>query len=554
MPHVNRRQFMQTAATATISAGFISSCARNEYDLIIRHGLVYDGSGREPVRQDLAIQQGVVVAMGDLRQRSAAREIDANGLAVAPGFIDVHTHSDMTLLVNPKAESKVRQGVTTEICGNCGDSPFPLDDVLSLETITALRNEYQMKISWRDFAGYRRLLEKRGCSINVATLIGHGSLRQAVMGSENRAPTAGELEKMKALVAEYMQQGALGLSTGLEYIPGMFAQTDELIALSRVVARFNGVYASHMRNEDVRVEEALAEALTIGRRSGARVQISHLKASQKRNWHKTPLLLAAIEQARAQGDAVHADRYPYTAYATSLKMVFPAWSREGAFGDFVKRLQAEEEWRKIRPFVEDKISALGSWDSILITRLTGAARQSWQGKTIAQLTGDQDPFEFVRRLMIDEQGQVSMCGFGMSDQDTEAILAAPYTMVGSDGDAVAPYGLLGKGTPHPRFYGTFPRYLGLYIREKKILSLAEGIRRVTAMAAEMFGLQKRGAIKIGYHADIVIFDAEKIIDQATYTQPHQYPAGIPYVVVNGMVVVDKGEHSGRLAGTFITKS
>jgi len=554
MPQLNRREFMQTAATATMSAGFISSCAQHDFDLIIRQGLVYDGSGQEPVLQDLAIRQGVFVAMGDLSQRSAAREIDANGLAVAPGFIDVHTHSDMTLLVNPKAESKVRQGVTTEICGNCGDSPFPLHDVLSLETITALRNEYQMNISWRDLHGYRRLLEKRGCSINVATLIGHGSLRQAVMGSENRTPTIGELENMKALVAEYMQQGALGLSTGLEYIPGMFAQTDELVELSRVVARFNGIYASHMRNEDVRVEEALAEALTIGRRSDVRVQISHLKASQKRNWHKTPLLLAAIEQARAQGYEVHADRYPYTAYATSLKMIFPAWAREGAFGDFVKRLQSAEEWRKIRPFVEDKINALGSWDSILITRLTGAARQSWQGKTIAQLTGDQDPFEFVRQLMIDEQGQVSMCGFGMSDQDTEAILAAPYTMVGSDGDAVAPYGLLGQGTPHPRFYGTFPRYLGLYIREKKILSLAEGIKRITSMAAETFGLQKRGAIKIGHHADVVIFDAEKIIDQATYTQPHQYPTGIPFVVVNGVVVVDRGEHSGRLAGKFITKA
>jgi N-acyl-D-amino-acid deacylase len=554
MPNVNRRQFLQKAATATLTTAMISSCAKHEFDLIVRNGLIYDGYGREPVRQDLAIKGDQIVAIGDMSQKSAARTIDASGLAVAPGFIDVHTHSDMTLLVNPKAESKIRQGVTLEICGNCGDSPFPLHDVHSLESITALRNEYRTKISWRDFQGYRQVLERRGCALNVATLIGHGSLRQAVIGSENRAAQKDELEQMKSLIAEYMRAGALGLSTGLEYTPGMFAQTDELIELVRVVAHFDGVYASHMRNEDIRVQEALEEALTIGRSTGARVQISHLKASQKRNWYKTPLLLEAIEQARDQGLDVHADRYPYTAYSTSLRMLFPAWSREGAYGDFVKRIKADDEWKKIRPFMEDKISALGSWDSILITRLTGASRQSWQGKTIAQLAEGQDPFDFVRQLMIDEQGQVGMCGFGMSDQDTEAILAAPFTMVGSDGDAVAPYGLLGKGTPHPRFYGTFPRYLGMYVRQKKLLPLTEAIRRVTWLAAAKFHLSRRGALKIGHYADIVIFDADQILDRATFTNPHQYPIGIPYVIVNGVVVIDKGEHTGRLPGRFLERA
>jgi N-acyl-D-amino-acid deacylase len=554
MPYVSRRQFLQKTATATFTATMISSCSKHEFDIIIRHGLIFDGFGREPLQQDLGIRGDQIVAMGDLRQKTAARTIDATGFAVAPGFIDAHTHSDMTLLVNPKAESKIRQGVTVEICGNCGDSPFPLHDVNSLETITALRNEYHTKISWRDFSGYRQVLEKKGTALNVATLIGHGNLRQAVVGSDNRPPSSAELQQMKALVAEYMQAGSLGLSTGLEYMPGMFAQTDELIELARVVARFDGVYASHMRNEDVRVQEALEEALIIGRTAGVRVQISHLKASQQRNWFKTPLLLAAIDQARAQGLEVHADRYPYTAYSTSLKMLFPSWSREGAFGDFVKRLQSDEEWKKIRPFIEDKINALGSWNSILITRLTGASRQSWQGKTIAQLAEGQDPFAFVRQLMIDEQGQVSMCGFGMSEPDTEAVLAAPFTMVGSDGDAVAPYGLLGEGTPHPRFYGTFPRYLGMYIRQKKILTLAEGIRRITSLPAAKFHLPKRGSIKVGHYADIVIFDTEKILDRATFTQPHQYPEGIPYVLVNGVIVVNKGEHTGRLPGQFLERA
>jgi len=551
---MNRRRFIASALTAAAAGSVAVTCERKEFDLLIVHGLVYDGLGNEPVVTDIGVCGDRIVALGDLSDRSCHRRIDAAGLAVTPGFIDVHTHSDVALLANPNAESKIRQGVTTEICGNCGDSPYPLDEKRSRETIAALQRQYELAVTWRDLAGYFDQMETNGVCLNVAVLVGHSSLREAVMGPDNRPPSATELRTMCAILRDYLALGALGLSTGLEYKPGMYAETGELIELCKEVAKQGAVYATHMRNEDLRVEVALEEALTIAAAAGCRVQISHFKACQKRNWPKTPRLLQAVDQARRDGLEVCCDRYPYTAYSTSLKLLFPMWSRAGGDEDLVARLSHEQDWLKIRAFVQDKIEALGSWESVLITRVSSPERKQCEGQTVAHLAGDGDPYEYVRRLMIDVKGDVSMCGFAMSEEDTAAVLAYAHTMVGSDGDSLAPYGVLSRGMPHPRSYGSFPRYLGFYVREKKILPLAEAIRRITSLPCSHFSIADRGVVQKGKFADLVILDPQTVIDQATFTAPHQYPKGINHVVVNGRTVIHSYQHSGEKAGRILRRA
>lgn len=559
MQKITRRQFInktvQVGASAVLASAVptIISC-RAAFDLIIKSGQIYDGSGGPPFRSDIGIRGKKIAAIDDLSSSSSRQTIDAMGMAVSPGFIDVHSHTDIPLLIDPKAESKIRQGVTTEIGGNCGDSVFPLFGAHGKKIIDELWQKYQLQVDWQDLDGFYRRLRKEGIALNYATLVGHGQLRAMVLGYENRPPSRDEMRQMQNLLSTAMEQGALGLSTGLEYTPGSFASTEEIIQLCKTVARFGGIYATHIRNEDVRVEEALAEALRIAQESGVRLQVSHLKACQKRNWHKTPLLLQTIEKAHQSGLNVHADRYPYTAYSTSLQLLFPLWAREGEDEQFVRRLQDHDQWRKIRPFVEDKITALGSWDSVLITRVKSQARKKLQGKSIAELAAvaKQDPFEYARELLIAEQGKVGMCGFGMSEEDTEKILAFPLTMVGSDGEAISPSGIWGQTNPHPRYYGTFPRYLGRYVREKKILSLAEAVHRITMMAAKTFGLKGRGHLTEGNYADVVVFDPETVIDNATFVNPHQFPTGIAYVVVNGKIVVANANHTGALPGEILS--
>ncbi|HPI72106.1 MAG TPA: D-aminoacylase [bacterium] len=551
---MNRRRFIAKALTAAAAGSVAVGCERKEFDLLIVHGLVYDGLGNEPAVTDIGVRGNRIAAVGDLSRRSCHQRIDAAGMAVTPGFIDVHTHSDVALLANPNAESKIRQGVTTEICGNCGDSPYPLDEVRSRETIEALQRQYELEVNWRDLSGYFDRVEKNGVCLNVAVLVGHSSLREAVMGPDDRPPSEKEMGAMRAILREYLGMGALGLSTGLEYKPGMYAETGELIELCNEVAHQGAVYATHMRNEDLRVEEALDEALAIGAAAGCRVQISHFKACQKRNWHKTPRLLRAVDQARRNGLEVCCDRYPYTAYSTSLKLLFPIWSRAGGDEDLAARLSREQDWLKIRAFVQDKIEALGSWESVLITRVSNPERKECEGQTVARLAGDGDPYEYVRRLMIDAKGNVSMCGFAMSEEDTAAVLAYNHTMVGSDGDSLAPYGVLSRGMPHPRSYGSFPRYLGYYVREKKILPLTEAIRRITSLPCSHFSIADRGVVQEGMFADLVIFDPQTVIDQAAFTAPHQYPKGISHVVVNGRTVIHNARHSGEKAGRILRRA
>jgi len=556
MRKLNRRHFMQASSTAAMGLAIGAvSCSERSFELIIRNGLVYSGRNDEPLRADVGVKNGRIAAVGDLSAQSAQQTLDALGMAVTPGFIDVHTHTDIDLLVDPRGQSKIQQGVTTEIGGNCGDSVFPIGTPFANDRRQKLQERYQVAIDWDDAAGFLNRLEQQRIGLNYLTLIGHGDLRCAVMGKANRPPTTEEMAKMKSHLAAALEQGAFGLSTGLEYEPSSFATTEELVELCQVVSRTNGIYATHMRNEDVRVEEAVEEALQIARKSGVRLQISHLKVCQKRNWHKLAGLLEKIRRADQEGVDVHADRYPYHAYGTSLKLLFPPWSREGTDAQFVELLQSSATWQRMRAFVRDKVEALGSWDSVLITRVS-PKNSDMQGCTVQQIAVDKDidPYELVRQLLIDSNGDVSMCGFAMSEENTAAVLAFPLTVVGSDGRAISPNGLLGRDNPHPRFYGTFPRYLGHYVREKQILSLSEAIQRVTSLPARIFGLADRGEIAQGKWADLAIFDPQRIIDRATFTDPHQYPDGIEAVIVNGRIAVFRGEHTGCLAGQVLRRS
>ncbi|MDZ7413472.1 MAG: D-aminoacylase [candidate division KSB1 bacterium] len=563
MEDFSRREFLRAAAWtvglvgATGAAGtWLPSCTRKQYDLIIRGGRVYDGRGGPPVVGDVGIRGERIAAVGDLSHASAGMVLEARGLAVTPGFIDVHSHTDVGLLVNPKAESKIRQGVTTEIAGNCGASPFPLYGKGAERNREELRQEFEVEAEWEDAEGFLRRLEQKKIALNYATLVGHSSIREAVMGLDNRPPTTGELEAMKREVARAMEQGALGLSTGLEYTPGCFASTAEIVELCKVVRKYGGLYATHMRNEDVRVEEALEEAIQIAQQADVPLQVSHLKACQQRNWHKTPRLLERLEQMSRQGLRVHCDRYPYTAYGTTLKLMFPMWAREGSDEDFVARLHNDAQWEEMHRHLEERVAALGSWDRVLITKVGGEGNPAAQGKTVQQLAEESgaDPCQVVRQLLIEAQGKVAMCGFAMSEENTERVLAFPLTMVGSDGEAVAPYGILGKGNPHPRFYGTFPRYFGYYVRERGILPLEEAVRRVTSLPAQVFGLQDRGVLAKGAYADIVVFDPRQIRDRATFTEPHQYPVGVVHVVVNGRLVIYNEEHTGCLPGRVLRRA
>jgi len=526
---------------------------RNRFDVVIRNGNLFDGLGNPPVPCDLGIRNGKIIVLDDLSAASADRIIDATDLAVAPGFIDVHSHTDIELLVDPLAQSKIQQGVTTEISGNCGDSPFPFNQTDFEEYHQRQKENYGLDADWRDLPNFLDALRKAHPALNYATLVGHGNLRAFVVGKNDVPPTAAQLRRMQDLLSEMLAAGAVGLSTGLEYAPGSYAKTDELIELCKVVARHDKIYATHLRNEDDTLEEAIAEALEICRKSGVSLQISHLKACNRANWSKTGRVLEAIAAARAEGLPVEADRYPYIAWSTGLGSFLPLWARQGENEEIIERLKDKKEFKKIAAYSASRGQRIGGWEQVVICSVENERNKSWQGKSIAECSNisGKEPVTFIRDLLIEEKLHVSVVGFAMDEDGLKKVLAAPFTTIGSDGNAVSPAGLLGKGKPHPRYYGTFPRILGKYSREEKVFDLPTAIRKMTSQPARKFGLKQRGEINPGYFADLVIFDPAKVIDRATFTDPHQFPAGIDYVIVNGQVAVEKGTHTGTCAGQVL---
>ena len=561
---LSRRQFIKSTAKATVITGLggynllIQGCSKKkEYDLLIHRGTVYDGLGNPGKVVDVAIKGGNIVGVGEkLDKGKADKLIEARGMAVSPGFIDAHAHTDVGLLANPRAESKIKQGVTTEISGNCGYSPFPIPDQIFEENKKEFKEEYGIDLNWRDINGFFNRLEQKGIAFNYGTLVGQGTIRGAVVGFDDVAPTEKELMKMKMLLAENLKAGALGLSSGLEYSPGSFAKTEELVELCRELARYEGVYATHIRDEGDYLLESIEEAIEIAKKAKVSLQISHFKVAYPRNWEKIDSVLSMVEKAKNEGVKILADRYPYIAGSTGLSFYFPLWTRQGTTQELLQRLKDPKLDKKLRSYAKQEEKKLGSWEKVVICSVFTDKNKEWEGKNIlegSRKTGKK-PYDFMKDLLIQEESRVGMITFMMNEENLKRILAHPLVVLGSDGSAVADYGVLSKGKPHPRYYGTFPRVLGKYARDEKLFSLPSAIKKMTSLTAKKFGLKNRGQIKRGFFADLVIFDPDKVIDRATWGNPHQYPEGIEFVLVNGKIVINHGEHTGALPGRILKKS
>jgi N-acyl-D-amino-acid deacylase len=560
---LSRRRFIQAAGAAAAAAAvagptlIIPACSKSgDFDLVVAGGLLYDGLGGPPIPADIGLSGGLVKAVGRLSYSRRSPVIEARGLSVAPGFIDVHDHTDFALLANPKAESAVRQGVTTLVSGNCGSSPFPIAEEVFEETKTKAKAQFGVDISWRDLKGFFAAIEKGGTALNYATLVGHGAVRGAAMGFNDRAPKPDDMEKMKALLSAALQDGALGLSTGLEYTPGSFAAPAEVTALCRIVAEAGGVYATHMRDEGDGLLDSLRESIDTAKSAGVKLQISHFKTAFPRNWKKIDAALALIEGARRDGLDITCDRYPYIAGSTGLSLHFPAWARQGTTDEFLMRLKDPYQDKKMREYVAEREKKLGSWDKVVISDVVTEKNKWTEGLDVLEASkrAGKSAYEFMRDLIIEERDAVGMVLFMMSEDNLKRILAHPLIGVGSDSSVRAPYGVLFAGKPHPRTYGTFPRILAKYVREYKIASAETMIMKMTSRAAAKFGLAGRGVVKPGACADLFVFDPAAVADRATWKDPHQYPAGIIHVVVNGVAVVNGGEHTGKLPGRVLRKA
>lgn len=529
-------------------------------DLIIRGGTVIDGSGIPGFRADVGVGNGHILVVGDLSGTIAAREIDAAGRCVSPGFIDIHTHSDIAILVNPRMESKIRQGVTTEIGGLCGISLAPLGHTDTPAAVGVTRDVAKVGVqrTWLGLADLYARIEQMGLACNYASFVGHGVIRAAVMGYDDRPPTDDERAEMRRLLHQSMADGALGLSTGLIEPPGSFADTAEIVDLCGVLHETDGLYTSHIRNEGKALHAAVDEFIAVCRDAGVRGEMSHHKADGKANWGKVHGSLKQLEEARAAGVDVMCDQYPYTAYSTGLAMVLPPWALDGDPSITLRRLDSPAMRDRVRadiaaglPGWENMAAELG-WENIVVT---GAPHMpECVGKSLAAIAVDRrsDAVDAACALLLAHQMAVSVVGHSMDEADIETVMRWPLTSIGSDGCALAPYGPLGKGTPHPRSYGTFPRVLGRYARERGTLTVEEAVHKMTGLPAARLRLSQRGLLRAGYWADIAVWDAATIGDTATYTAPHQYPIGITTVIVNGAIVVnERGEHVGNLPGRVL---
>ena len=473
-------------------------------------------------------------------------------MALAPGFIDIHSHADLSLLINNKAESRIRQGVTLEVVGQDGSSVGPWSDARFEQTREQYRERYGVEIDFRDPAGFLDRMDRERAAVNLATMVGNGALRRLVVGNEDRPATDEELSRMKGMLRDQINLGCVGLSSGLEYTPSGFADAAELVEMASVLRGTGYPYASHMRNEDDRLLAAIEETLHVGRLARVPVQVSHLKAQGQRNYWKADAALRLIEQARADGIDAHFDRYPYTAYATGLSNLFPSSLRSGGSRAFLLRLRDPDTAARLEKACREKVALLGDWNSVQITSTNDAT--SWaRGRRLGDLARERgvEPYALTLELLEANGGGVGMIGHGMDEENTTKILAHPLGMMCSDGGAYAPYGPLSTGSPHPRGYGSFARLLGHYVRDTRALSLQLAIHKITGMPAKKLRMEDRGVIGLGVCADLVAFDPTVVADQATFENPHQYAVGIPLVIVNGVVTIRDGEHTGELGGRAV---
>ena len=530
------------------------------FDLLIRNGTVYSGDGGEAVKADVAISGDRIAAVGEI-SGSAEVVIDASGLAVAPGFINMLSWANESLIEDGRSQSDIRQGVTLEVMGE-GWSMGPLNAAMK-EEILERQWDISYDIEWTTLGEYLEHLEKRGISNNVASFVGATTVRIHVLGEEDRAPTPEELERMKALVAEAMEEGALGVGSSLIYAPAFYSTTEELIELNRVASRYGGRYISHIRNEGGQLLEAVDELITIAREADIGAEIYHLKAGGRENWSKMDEVFRRVEAARAEGLDITADMYTYTAGATGLDAAMPPWVQEGGHDAWVARLQDPEirarviaEMRTAGDGWENLYHSAGGADKLLLLGFKNDDLKPLTGKTVAEVAQmrETSPEDTMVDLVIEDDSRVGTAYFLMSEENIHKKIAMPWVAFGSDAESLAPEGVFLKSNPHPRAYGTFARLLGKYVREEGVISLSEAIRRLTSFPAANLGIDDRGRLREGYYADITIFDPETIQDHATFAQPHQYATGVIHVLVNGVPVLVDGEHTGATPGRFVRRS
>lgn len=543
-------------AAAVLAGALAVPAQQPRFDVLIAGGTVYDGSGGNPVRADVGISGDRIVAVAPSLARTSARTvIDATGLAVAPGFINMLSWATESLIVDGKSQSDIRQGVTTEIFGE-GSSMGPLTD----EMRARWRREQgavKYDITWTTLAEYLQFLEKKGVSPNVASFIGAATIREHVIGLDDRKPTAWELELMQALVREQMADGALGIGSSLIYAPGFYATTEELIALSKAAAEYQGKYISHMRSEGNRLVEAVEELIRISREAGIPAEIYHLKAAGQSNWPKMARVLEMVEAARASGLKITADMYMYPAGATGLDAALPPSALSGGWDALYARIRNPAEREKLRKAIvtptdewENLYLAAGSAERVILVDFKNEKLRHLTGRTLASVAAErkQQPEDTILDLVLEDQSRVGTVYFLMSEENIAMQLRKPWVSLGSDGGSMAPEGVFLQSNPHPRAYGNVARLLGKYVREEKVITLQDAVRRLSGLPAENLGLKDRGLLKEGFFADVAIFDPATIADKATFEKPHQYAVGMKHVLVNGTVVLKDGEHTGATPG------
>jgi dihydroorotase/N-acyl-D-amino-acid deacylase len=528
------------------------------YDILIRNGRIIDGTGSPWYRGDVGIRSGRIAAVGMLPGAAARQTVDAAGMVVAPGFIDMLGQSEQTILVDPRLPSKIFQGITTEITGE-GGSAGPLDDSI-IAADRAGYEHYGITPDWRTLGEYFARLEKQGIGINLASYVGATQVRRMVLGDGDRTPTPAELERMKALVRQAMHDGAVGVSTALQYPPAPYARTDELVALASEAARLGGLYATHMRSEGDRIDAALDETFRIGREARIPVEIWHLKVAGKHNWGRMPHVVARIDSARRAGIDVAADTYAYPAWFNSMSAFVPPWAHDGGTAKLLERLRDPATRRRIR---HDMLTSSAAWDNewqeipgpsaVIIGVVQNPALEPYMGKTLAQVAAlrHKDAIETLFDLLVEDQAYTYVAVFGMAEPDVALALAQPWVSIDNDSQGTSPDGLLGKEHPHPRAYGTFPRILRKYVREQRRLTLEDAVRKFSSLPAQRMRLGDRGVLKAGMWADVVVFDPDSIRDHATFANPNQLSEGMRWVLVNGIPVIADGQATGALPGQVI---
>ena len=548
-----------TVALTIISMLFVTSTEQSnippEYDLAILNGLIIDGSGKPRYKGDLAIKGERISRIGNLQNATATRVIDASGMVVAPGFIDMLGQSETYLVIDPRAMSKVMMGVTTEVTGE-GESVAPVNERLIKEQ-EEFNRRFNLTVDWRTLEQYFARLEKQGIGVNLATFVGASQVRAHVIGFDNRTPTKNELEEMKRLVAEAMLQGALGLSTSLQYVPARFASTDEIVELAKVARQYGGIHATHQRSEGNALDSSLKEVFEIARRAKIPTEIWHLKTAYRKNWGRMPEVLDRIAAARAEGLDITADIYPYIAGSTSLAASLPPWALEGGTERMLARLRDPITRERLKKEIsspaddwENIYLGSGGPEGVLIGAVVNRELESLQGKRISQIAAEQkkDPLDTVFDMILADKGQTGAIYFMMSEEDMRAAMRAPFVSFCTDSGARANDGPLAGAKSHPRGWGTYARILGRYVREEKLLTLEQAIEKMTAMPARRVGLKDRGLLREGMFADITVFDPERVIDRATFEIPNQHPEGVKHVIVNGQLSVDNGRRTPVLAG------